>query len=97
MTHVDANVDAFEEAVVAFWADFEELGIKTTLKMHIVDEHITTFVKSVERVLARRIQRASYGVLPLLPREVRGTLQRAEVVPAPRSSRCPVISDCMEQ
>ncbi len=47
MTHVDANVDAFEEAVVAFCADFEELGIKTTLKMHIVDEHLTTFVKSV--------------------------------------------------
>ena len=41
-----ANADAFEEATAAFCADIAELRIKTTIKIHIVDEHISTFVKS---------------------------------------------------
>ncbi len=46
MTKPGSNVDAWEEAIVAFCADIAELRIKTTIKIHIVDDHISTFVKS---------------------------------------------------
>ncbi len=46
MTKPGANTDAFEE-VIEFGADMAELQLKTTLKMHIVDDHLATFVKSM--------------------------------------------------
>ncbi len=47
MTKAGANIAAFEEATVGFCADIAELQLKTTLKIHIVDDHLSTFVKSM--------------------------------------------------
>ncbi len=47
MTKAGANIDAFEEATVGFCADIAELQLKTTMKIHIVDDHLSTFVKSM--------------------------------------------------
>ncbi len=46
MTKAGAKADAYEEVVVEFCADIAELRIKTTLKIHIVDDHISSFVES---------------------------------------------------
>ncbi len=46
LTKADANHDAFEECIGAFCADIAELRLKPTLKIHIVDDHLSTFVKS---------------------------------------------------
>ena len=49
MTKPGANTEAFEEAIAAFGANVTELLLKTTLKMHIIDDHLATFVKSIPR------------------------------------------------
>ncbi len=46
MTKADANHDAFKEHIGAFCTDIAELRLKPTLKIHIVDDHLSTFVKS---------------------------------------------------